>query len=172
MRTLLILFIVNFFFLSSRADTNFYLSDTLCIMQIKNEKLFPILDSIIMYEKDCEYYNPKLLFSIQCRNVNDTIIMLQIGAFGSIIPKLNRDKGCFEFGGHLFFVRGDAYNSIFENTNRKRHINYYIPEKNVVLEEDDTYSIWIYRYYKNDFKLIALWENFCKSLLVVNSCFP
>jgi hypothetical protein len=163
MRILFIIIIFAFLLTPLKASEVFLSSDSLEIVQIRNDKLMLVLDSILMYEKQCVYYTPELLFSIRSQNYNDTVTVLQIEAFGTLKLKNDRDKGCFEYGGHLFFVKGNGYNAIFKGTNKKKHIDYYIKEKNVIYPfEDDSHAIWIYCLYKNEFIFVKLWENSCK----------
>ena len=163
MKTLYIFWAFIFIFCTSAKTEKGSGIDCLEILQIKHEKLLPILDSIIRHEKQCVYYTPKLIFWFHPRKVNDTI-SIQIGAIGSAVEKSDMYKGCFEFGGHLFLVWDDEYREILRNTNKKRQIYFYTLEKGVIREEDDTHSIWFYHYINNDFIFKEMWENFCKDL--------
>jgi hypothetical protein len=163
MKVLYSLLIFNVVFCASSKTEQGNRADYLEILQIKHEKLLSILDSIIRHQKQCIYYTPELIFCIHPRNINDTIVEIQIEAIGSVALKSDRRKGCFDFGGHLFLVTGDEYKAILKNTNKKRQISYYRPNKDeIAIYEDDTYSMWIYHYINDDFIFKEMWEMFCK----------
>jgi len=170
MRIIILLVIFkSVFFISSKADDWNYSLDSLELFQVKSDDLLLILDSIIKYEKQCVYYTPKLLFCIHPRIINDTIVIVQIGSFGTILTKSEMYKGCLEFEGHLFFVWGNEYGSILKNTKKKEPIYYYeCKDDEIVVFEDDTYSIWIYYYYNENFIFIKRWDNYCNSLTQIN----
>lgn len=126
------------------------------VLKINNEKLLPILDSIIRHEKNCAYYSPDLYFGIHNRIVDDTLTEFQIGGIGSILADLGKDyyKGCFKYDGHWFFVTGQSLDkTVFANTNDKKEFVIYktdwVTKKGeiVLLDfEDERYSYWIYHY--------------------------
>lgn len=134
------------------------------VLEVKNKKLLPILDSIIKHEQQCVYYTPKLIFNIYSRKLNDSIDEVQIGAMGSILTRLELDEKCFEYAGHLFLVEG-CENSLFTNTNKKKKISYYIETNDVVINyDDDTYSFWIYNYINDRFFFRDMYDTYCKPI--------
>jgi len=169
---LILLIAVIFFCLSLKAEKDNRIKGSLAILQIKNEKLIPILDSIISHEQQCVYYTPELHFSIHSRRVNDTIIEFQIEAFGLLIEPADYNKGCFEHNGHWFFVTGQELNeSIFIKTNQRKkflfHKDHYYKSDGqlvLVLIEDDTYSMWIYHYIACNFVLKEMYAPYCYSI--------
>jgi hypothetical protein len=141
------------------------------VLQIKNENLLPILDSIISHEKHCVYYTPNLYFSIRSRMMNDTISEFQIEAFGSIlIEPADHYRGCSEYNGHWFFVVGQELNeTVFIKTNQRKTFVFHKPEEitsdgKILLRviEDDTFSFWIYHYVDDEFFLREKYDTYCK----------
>lgn len=147
--------------------------DSLEILQIKNENLLPILDSIVSHEKLCVYYTPDLYFSIRSLILNDTITEFQVGAFGSMLIEFgdNNYKGCFKHKGHWFFVEGQELNkALFAKTNQKKAFVFYKPawETNngeIILRviEDDIFSFWIYYYVNNKLIFREMYDPYCKN---------
>ena len=164
MKTLYILLLVSIIFCISLKPKKDNQVDYLNILQIKNENLLPILNSIVKHEKSCVYYTPELIFEIHIQKHNNFIVELQIRAIGSVVEKSDMHKGCFEFEGHLFLVCGKKYNTIFKKTNKKRTISCVTLKNGEVLEEDNTFSIWVYHYTNEDFIFKELYDMFCKSL--------
>ena len=141
------------------------------VLQITNERLLPILDSIIRHEKNCSYYSPNLYFSIDKRVVNDTIAEFEIGGIGSLLVDLGEDyyKGCFEYEGHWFLVTGKKLDkTVFANADYKKEFVFYktgwvTDEGEIVLIdfEDDRYSYWIYHYNGEVFKFKSSSDTYC-----------
>ena len=142
------------------------------ILQIQNECLLPILDSIIIHEKKCTYYTPELIFSIHSRIVNDTTTEYNIGSIGSWLVDFGDNqcyKGCFEHRGHWFVVEGQVLDStVFKKTSEKKDFVFYKPEGEtengkiiLYLIDDDTYSFWIYDYSDNMFIFKEMYDPYC-----------
>lgn len=141
------------------------------VLQITNERLLPILDSIIQHEKKCVYYSSDLVFSIHRQAVNDSIAEFQIGGIGSILVDLGEDyyKGCFEYEGHWFLVTGKELDkTVFANADYKKEFVSYktdwvTDEGEIVLIdfEDDRYSYWIYHYNGEVFKFKSSSDTYC-----------
>lgn len=175
MKALCIFPIIFIAFCTSLKADNDPRIDYLDILQINNEKLLPILDSIIKHERSCVYYTPSLYFSIGSRTVNDTVTEFQIGAFGSILVELGDSyyKGCFEHNGHWFFVRGEELKeTVFIKTNQKESFAFYkqdgiTSDGKIILRviEDDTFSFWIYYYADAEFIFKKMYDPYCKSLV-------
>lgn len=143
--------------------------DCLNLVQIKNEKLTIILDSIINHEMACEYYSPDLLFAVHTQIVgksND----LMIGSVGFSIIRLGNEQGCFEYRGHLFIVYGQYLDNIlFAKTDEKKKITYNKPNDNTNTEpselildiiEEDSFSFWVYEYIDGDF-IFQVMHTYC-----------
>ena len=163
MKPLYILLLISIVFCTSFKAEKVDYVNCLNILQMKNESLLPILDSIVRHEKQCVYYAPELIFEVYTQN-NNSIIELQIRAIGSVVGQPDIYKGCFEFRRHLFLVWGKDYNVIFKKTNKKKPISYVALKDGEVLEEDNTFSIWAYHYINNNFIFKELYDMFCKSL--------
>ena len=126
------------------------------VLQITNERLLPILDSIIQHEKKC---------------VNDTIAEFEIGGIGSLLVDLGEDyyKGCFEYEGHWFLVTcKELDKTVFANADYKKEFVFYktgwlTDEGEIVLIdfEDDRYSYWIYHYNGEVFKFKNSSDTYC-----------
>ncbi len=134
------------------------------VLQVKNERLLPILDDIIEHEKSRDYYMPKMNFFIRGSVDKNSITSFQIEASRFLLIDSSDDnyyKGCFKYGGHWFFVVGEEINeSVFAKTGIKEPFTFYPPAEKLedgtfilYIYEDDTCSIWIYQYINNDFVL-------------------
>ncbi len=141
------------------------------VLQITNERLLPILDSIIQHEKKCVYYSSDLVFSIHRQAVNDSIAEFQIGGIGSMLVDLGEDyyKGCFEHKGHTFLVVGqDVDTTIFADTDEQKEFRIYKTDwvtdrgETVLIDfEDDQFSYWVYHYLDSSFYLKILSDTYC-----------
>jgi hypothetical protein len=153
------IFFVLFFSLTVLAEKK-PAKDCLSLLQIKNEKLTIILDSIINHEMTCDYYSPGLILSIHLQVIDGTNIV-QIETIGLEIFRIGDEKGYFEHRDHLFLVSG-AYldESLFVKTDKKKSITYFQPNNNDSVEsdklildiiEDDSFSFWVFEYINGDF---------------------
>jgi hypothetical protein len=163
-----ILFVFVITFCTSFKDKKDNHVDYLNILQVKNKSLLPILDYIISQEKHCVYYKPELIFEVDVRK-NISFVELHIKAAGAKVAKSEWEKGCIQYGEHLFIVYGfdEGYKTIFKNTKKKMSIssNIYITLKDgEFLEEDNTFSTWVYHYANDVFEFKKLYDFFCKSL--------
>jgi hypothetical protein len=164
---LFVIFIALCFSLNTLAEKK-SAKDCLSLLQIKNEKLTIILDSIINHEMTCDYYRPDLIFSIHLQ-VIDGNKTLQIESIGFEKVRIGDEQGYFEYREHLFFVSG-AYleETLFVKTDKKKSFTYYQPynceESNeLILDiiEDDSFSFWIYEYIDCDFVFQEI-HTYCK----------
>lgn len=140
--------------------------DCLSLIQIKNEKLTIILDSIIYHEMACDYYRPDLMFSIHTQIIENTNALM-IGAIGFSTIKLGNEQGYFEYRGHSFIVYGQHLDdAFFAKTDKRKAFAFYKPhncsgkvESNeLILDviEDDSFSFWVYEYIDGDFIFQAI----------------
>ena len=143
-----------FFSLCSFIDDEEKIDYPLEIVCVKNTDLLIILDSIIDYEKQCDYYSSDLLFSISVLPPDNYI---RIGSRGERSVNKEFYVGCIEFNGHLILV--DHFdNRLFKKTGKKKN---YIFSKSLtkfdengnllVIDSDewmqnDSYSHWCYIY--------------------------
>lgn len=132
----------------------------LSLIQIKNEKITIILDSVINHEMTCDYFSPGLIFSIHLQVIDGTDV-LQIGSMGFEKIWIGDEQGYFEYREHLFFVSG-AYieETLFVKTDKKKSFTYFQPYNSDSVEsdelildiiEDDSFSFWVYEYINDDF---------------------
>ena len=153
--------------------------DTLRICEITEPKLYDILDSLIEFEKQCDYYNENLDFYIWISTYCKNIIMLQIGSDSifHITPTPICISG-FYINNHLFICRDTVDNPLIKRTNKWQLINiprdlpYHIDTKqdvnhdnikiynseipdideiNVAVVEENKYTKWYYGYYNKQF---------------------
>ncbi|WP_158211948.1 hypothetical protein [Robiginitalea sediminis] len=125
-------------------------------LEIQNRQLTPILDSIVLHEKKCDYYNCKLTFVINVKtstfNPSFTI---------ESIPDRNlafnlEPYGFFYNKGHLFIVDGDIAEELFAR--QKESMKFKFLEYDTSFEEydsegrrilrvvtDDSFTMWEYR---------------------------
>jgi hypothetical protein len=155
----------------SLSPDNEYQTSYIDIVRVKNKKLLYILNSILVYEKKCDYYKPGLRFNILSRMINDSIYEFSIGAFDSSLIEGGEEhyKGYFRHGGHDFFVQGEELNeSVFTKTRRKKEFVFYpawetMSDGRLLLRliSDHTYSGWTYHYINGKFFLDSMDEGFC-----------
>lgn len=132
------------------------------VLNMQNQSLIKIIDSIIQHEKKCDYYNENLLFSIHLQEISEGSLDIQIESIGNKIVQLGNEKGCIEHKGHLFFVSGVVNSDLFSKTRKTKNITYYEPKSGMnpkteepILDviEEDRFSIWVYNYVDDDFTL-------------------
>lgn len=153
---------IIFFLLACSIKSMSNNNDSLNIFNIKNQDLIKIIDAAIRHEKNCTYYNDSLLFSIHLQEIEGSL-NLQLESIGNKKIQLENEKGCIEYQGHLFLVTGTNLDStLFSNSGRTNTINYYKPKDKIDRKtgkpifdiiEDDSFSVWIYRYVENHFVL-------------------
>lgn len=134
-----------------------YHKTTRTVLVVKDSILISIIDSLINFEKRCDYFNNSLRFSIFL-NMDSTIQISSISDRTIEVLGL----GCFTYRGHLFLVGGKILNAnLFSITNRRKTITYYKPPKEEIQPEDDSYTEWIYKYSHGKFIFISH-HTFCK----------
>ncbi|MDN5356807.1 MAG: hypothetical protein PWQ43_1751, partial [Rikenellaceae bacterium] len=125
-----------------------------------------ILDSIILHEKKCNYYDCNLLFSFDIQKFEDNYILIVIESNNSIDLLLSLDPyGFFYYKNHMFIVDGDRLEELFSICGQKVSFKYleedldYIlkrtDDKNIITEiyfiTDDSFSQWSYLYLNGEF---------------------
>jgi len=130
------------------------------VVSVINHTLFPILDSIILHESNCDYYTPSLIFSISLDKRNNYVV---IGSIGSKVYKSENLIGCFEYGKHLFLVKGKRLDdTLFEKSKKYKALSFAKSETHYNKNEDifiidsdgvqdDSFSYWYYKYENNQF---------------------
>jgi hypothetical protein len=139
-------------------------------LSFENKNLTTILDSIILHEKKCNYYDCNLLFSFRIQEFEDNYISIVIESNNSIDLLLGLDPyGFFYYKNHMFIVVGDSLEELFSICGQKVSFKYleedldYIIEqntkrkydKNTIIELyfiiDDSFSQWSYIYINGEF---------------------
>jgi hypothetical protein len=139
-------------------------------LSFENKNLTTILDSIILHEKKCNYYDCNLLFSFRIQEFEDNYISIVIESNNSIDLLLGLDPyGFFYYKNHMFIVVGDSLEELFSICGQKVSFKYleedldYIIEqntkrkydKNTIIELyfiiDDSFSQWSYIYINVEF---------------------
>jgi len=127
------------------------------VLNIKHPELHEILDSLISFEKKCDYYNDELLFVIRIFE-HEGELRIHLSSYG-LPPKLyhSNEIGVVVREYHSFIVRGEHIDDLFDATDEVRKVNFYIPEKLTseeyedILEESVKYTTWYYKYIDNNF---------------------
>ena len=135
-------------------------------LSFENKNLTTILDSIILHEKKCNYYDCNLLFSFDIQKFEDNDILIVIESNNSIDLLLGLDPyGFFYYENHMFIVDGDSLEELFSICGQKVSFKYleedldYIlkrtDDKNIITEIyfiiDDSFSQWSYLYLDGEF---------------------
>lgn len=162
MKTNLIYFLVITFYLNSCSASSQQTtkSNDLPLLSIDNEGLFPILDSITVLEKKCDYYNDSLFYTIDIREVKGAY-ELQIESSNNINTALDYFQptlGYLYYKEHLFLIYG-TYKKFFSMTEKTKKFSYtkYDASQNksdtTTIDHviDDSHSYWNYWYAKDKF---------------------
>ena len=133
----------------------FAVKDTALVeMGVKDEKLYPILDSIMAYERSCKYYTDSLSYSIFITKDKEEVV-IQISSErtpSTILDGFN--VGCLLYKDKEFGICGNGWNTLFFKKD-----NYVVfPYRVYYPEADEGTSIWIYQY--NDKKII--FQGYCR----------
>lgn len=137
-------------------------------LKIKDESFLSILDSVILHEKYCSYYNFELLFSITIKKTgNKFFISIESQTDRNILLDLTPYGYCC-YQNHLFLIYGHQCEYIF-STFGKQVFNYHRTsfrskkENKIILDifNDDSFSQWHYWYVKFRF-ILEKKSTFCK----------
>ncbi len=135
-------------------------------LSFENKNLTTILDSIILHEKKCNYYDCNLLFSFRIQKFEGNYILIVIQSNNSIDLLLSLDPyGFFYYKNHMFIMFGDSLEELFSICGQKVSFKYleedldYIlkrtDDKNIITEIyfiiDDSFSQWSYLYLDGEF---------------------
>jgi hypothetical protein len=138
--------------------------DTLIALQINNMRLLSVLDSVINFEKRCDYYKPDLLFFIHIYSAYNSS-WIQVGSYGFELMNLGKHNlGFFIYKNHFFLVTGQFWDeTLFSKTKEKKAVKYYEPRTDGVIDvyEDDSFTFWIYKYVNEGF-IYNNQHTFCK----------
>lgn len=126
------------------------------LLLVENKELTFIADSILNYEKNCDYYSSELLYAIHIQEYTG-FSTLTIGAVGFKTIQIGNELGYFNHRGHIFIVYGCYLdNTLFIKSGKKKYFNYFRPanrdsEMIIFNIEDDSFSFWIYKYIEGNF---------------------
>ena len=133
-------------------------------LSIDEENFLSILDSILTHEKDCDYYDCKLLFSVSIRKSEENfLISIESQKDISLLLSL-KSYGYFYHQNHLFVVQDEQCKDIFSTCGTKRTFKYtdynhpdFQPKKGdkvtIYNFNDDSFSQWYYWYANSKFIL-------------------
>jgi hypothetical protein len=134
-------------------------------LSFENKNLTTILDSIILHEKKCNYYDCNLLFSFDIQKFEDNDILIVIESNNSIDLLLGLDPyGFFYYENHMFIVDGDSLEELFSICGQKVSFKYLEKDLDYILKRkddkkiiteifiiDDSFSQWSYQYLNGEF---------------------
>jgi len=134
-------------------------------LSFENKNLTTILDSIILHEKKCNYYDCNLLFSFDIQKFEDNDILIVIESNNSIDLLLGLDPyGFFYYENHMFIVDGDSLEELFSICGQKVSFKYLEKDLDYILKRkddkkiiteifiiDDSFSQWSYQYLDGEF---------------------
>lgn len=155
---LLIIFFCTISFVANSQDLKII---QLPFVTIKDTTIKPILDSVVTFEKKCDYYNDSTIFVINVFPQNQDLYSIQISSTNELNYAMyfaNNVLGCFYYQDHLFVVFDDD-NKLFKKTNKKSDIEYlqfnFSTNKNrpkiTVKAKDEGRTNWHYTYANNKF---------------------
>ena len=133
-------------------------------LSIEEENFLSTLDSILIHEKDCDYYDYELSFSVSIKKSEDNFI-ISIESQKDINTGLGLNPyGYFYHQNHLFVVQGEQCEDIFSTCGTKRPFKYkdynhpdFQPKKGEKVTiynfNDDSFSQWHYWYVNTKFVL-------------------
>lgn len=148
MKTKLLFLVVFLFFYSCSIFPQFAYTikkKSITKLDIKNEKLLPILDTMILLEKKCKYYNDSLCFTIFINSrTNTNFESIQIEStndFFSVFEFFEPILGYFHYNNHLFFVYNlTKYERFFLKTNKTKTFYYKQYKANSLIVIDDSHT--------------------------------
>lgn len=130
---------------------------------VTNPALFPILDSVIAYERTCPYYNDSVFFLFKCREIQ-SITELTIYSLNSINDPVDFFEfsdiiGYCNYDSFIIFIdrkTRDLFFALGENEKAFNYLKYddtYQPKDNLILYYiiDDSHTVWCYYYIDDSF---------------------
>ncbi len=150
-RTIYILSIFCFFYCSAYSQP-IKKTKPLNELVIIDTNLYIILDSVIFFEKKCDYYNDSLLFTIDINKRN--FCNLQISSYNNIDNAFDFFKpilGYFYYKNHLFIVYDTDIKTLFEITHKIKKFEYREIPDTYILIVDCSHTYWYYWYIENKF---------------------
>jgi len=136
-------------------------SINLPLLTFENQTLVSILDSIILFEKKCVYYNDSLPFcltieesnEINCvNNKNEIDTTIQIESFNEIGAALRiHPIGYFKFLSHLVFVYGKMHDILFTKSSQFKSFYYKTTKLRIT---DDSFTQCVFKYSNGKLTLV------------------
>jgi len=153
--------VVSFLFVGLIANSQHTIKTIeLSKLKIERDELVYILDSMIIHEKRCEYYDSNLVFGINIRKSDSNyFINIQSENDKNIVLGL-KPYGYTYYQNHLFFVSGDYNENLFQKSGEKKifkYLKYNILNTNEKKERvkytvtDDSFTIWWFWYINEKF---------------------
>lgn len=115
-----------------------------------NKEIHAFLDSIILYEEECAYYNKCVSgFSFTVQQENESL-KIEINSANIYSHDYSNCFGVFEYGSYLFICEGLNIEKILNRTKLKKKIKYInIDRSQWEISHDDRFSTWYFEL-KND----------------------
>lgn len=135
------------------------------LLNIEEKNFLSILDSIILHEKKCDYFDGELLFDVLIKKFENNYYLISIWSQTDINISLSFDLyGYFYYQNYLFVVQGEQCEDIFSICDTKRLFKYidynhsdFQPKKGekvmIYIYNDDSFSQWHYWYINGKFIL-------------------
>ncbi len=133
-------------------------------LNIEKNEFLSIIDSTVLHERNCEYYDCRLIFSISVRkSENNFLISIESQKDINLLLSLN-PNGYFYHQNHLFVLQGDQIETVFSACETKgifKYLDYshsyYHPKKGgkktIQNLNDDSFSQWHYWFVNDNFVL-------------------
>ncbi len=130
-------------------------------LSIIDTSLNTILDSVVSFEKNCDYYNDSLFFTVDVRKIKD-VYELQIESSNNINNALDYFEpilGYLYYKSHLFIIYNPVSERFFKRTEETKKFKYIKYDKTYQEEDsltlyhiiDDSFTIWNYWYINGNF---------------------
>ena len=150
MKTILI-FIVFLFIGITAQSQNTYVTISTRFVEVKSKDLLNEIDSVLIFERKCLYFNDSTMFVIDIINDN-TNKEISIEARNDY--ELRSDEFVFIYKNHIFQIRTDSVSldsSLYTLTRYFMNFKIEYTEYIKNLGIDDSKSIYVYEYKKNAF---------------------
>ncbi len=155
------LFSIFWFYSCSVFSQHVVKTSKLPILLITDTCLNSVLDSVVNFEKSCDYYNDSLFFTVDVRVIKE-VYELQIGSSNNINEALDYFEpiyGCLYYENHLFIIYNPASDKFFKRTEKTKKFKYIKYDKSYQKGDtltlyyilDDSYTYWNYWYINNKF---------------------
>lgn len=156
MKLIIVIFISFCFYRCSIFSQHIVKSSELSVLSIVDTSLNSILDSVLIFEKNCDYYSDSLFFTIDVRIIKESY-ELQISSSNNINEALDYFEpiyGCLSYENHLFIIFNPVSERFFKRTEKKSKFNYIKYDKSYQKGDsltlyhiiDDSYTYWTFWY--------------------------